>query len=336
VREVSGRPLVAVIGTGGSIAHEARHPLDLYEYADHGRILRIDELLATVPSLDEVAGTLPIPFRELSSTSIRPADWLELNELIYHLAENPALTGIVVTHGTATLEETAYFLHLTLKVEVPVVVVGAQRPSKAISSDAALNLLDAIRTASAPEARGLGVVVVANNEIQAAREVTKTSTYRLEAFRTPDLGFLGYADVDGRIVIYRRPTRRGGTSSEFDVRGLTELPRVDITYSYAGCDGGAIDAMAAAGARAIVVAGMAPGRPSPDEARAADDARRNGVVMILSTRAGSGRVIDRHLLRKQGFVPADNLNPQKARVLAMLGLTRTADADDFRRIFSEY
>src|SRR5919201_341378 len=208
-----------------------------------------------------------------------------------------------------------------LKVDCPVVLVGSQRPSNALGTDAGMNLLNAVRVAGASEARGLGVLVLLNDEIQAAREVTKASTYRLETFRSHDLGMLGYADPDGRVMVYRSPTRRHAPHTEFDVRGATDLPRVDIALSYAGADGTAIRGFAAAGARAIVSAGLAPGVTTPSETDALVQARRHGVIVVQSSRAGSGRVLPRTVVTERGFVVADNLNPQKARVLAMLALT---------------
>lgn len=327
---------VAVIGSGGTISYRARDPLDLYDYADGGTIQGADELIGSLPVPPPGLDLVPIRFRALSSTRMGPGEWLELNDLVHRVAAaHPALAGIVVTHGTATLEETAYFLSLVVKLEIPVVLVGAQRPSGGISSDSGLNLLNACRVAAAPAARGLGVLVVLNDEIQAAREVTKTSTWRVQTFRTPDLGILGYADPDGRIAIYRSPSRRHTTATPFDVRGVRQLPRVDIAYSYAGSDGAAIDAFVRAGARAVVVASLAPGRLTPDEARAATDAVRSGVLVILSTRAGSGRVIPLRSLREAGLIAADNLNPQKARVLAMLALATTTTASEIQALFEE-
>ncbi len=166
--------------------------------------------------------------------------------------------------------------------------------------------------------------------------MTKASTLRLETFRSPDLGMLGYADPDGRVAIYRRPTRRHAPDTEFDVRGVADLPRVDIAYSYAGSDGAAIRAFVAAGARAIVSAAFAPGVTTAAETDALMEARRKGVVVVLASRAGSGRVLPRMVLRERGFVAADNLNPQKARVLAMLALTVTAEVPEIERIFAEH
>jgi L-asparaginase len=229
----------------------------------------------------------------------------------------------------------ALHLNLSVQVNLTVVVVGAQRPAIGLSSDAGMNLVGALRVAAAPEARGLGVLVVLNDEIQSAREATKTSTLRLETFRSADLGMLGYADPDGRVAIYRRPARRHAPSTEFDVRGWQDLPRIDIA-SYAGADRTAIDAFVAAGARGIVSASLAPGVTTSVENEALLEARRRGVLVVLSSRAGSGRVLPRTVLRDRGFVVADNLLPQKARILAMLALTRTDDPVEAQRMFDEY
>jgi len=331
------KPRVALIGTGGTISSIGRGSLDLWEYMDAGRKAEPDELLVRFPEVAEAGEIVPVGFRAMSSANVGPADWLALDAAVHAaVAREAPLDGVVITHGTATLEETAYFLNLTLKVDATVVVVGSQRPATGLSSDAGLNLLNAVRVAGAPEARGLGVLVLLNDEIQAAREVTKASTLRLETFRSPDLGMLGYADPDGRVAIYRMPSRRHAPATEFDVRGRSDLPRVDVTLSYAGADGAAVRAFVAAGARAIVAASLPPGVTTPAEADALMEARRRGVIVVLSSRAGSGRVLPRTVLRERGFVVADNLNPQKARVLAMLALTRTDDVAEVQRIFDEY
>jgi len=333
----TAKPRIALIGTGGTISSIGRDSLDLWEYMDTGRKEEPDELLARFPEAAEAADIVPVRFRSVGSPAIQPGDWLALDAAVHDaVAREGPLAGVVITHGTATLEETAYFLNLTLKVDATVVLVGAQRPATGLSSDAGLNLLNAVRVAGAPEARGLGVLVLLNDEIQAAREVTKASTLRLETFRSPDLGMLGYADPDGRVAIYRRPTRRHAPDTEFDVRGRGDLPRVDIAYSYAGADGAAIRAFVAAGARAIVSASLPPGVTPPAETEALQQARQGGVVVVLSSRAGSGRVLPRTSLREQGIVVADNLNPQKARVLAMLALTRTDAAAEIQRMFDQY
>ncbi|HYF08310.1 MAG TPA: asparaginase, partial [Acetobacteraceae bacterium] len=236
------RPRIAVIGTGGTIASVGVGPLDIQNYTANETILDAAGLVARVPELLDVAEVRPVAFRAVPSTRIAYDEWRELVLACDRLvAEDPGLAGIVVTHGTASLEETAYFLSLTLKVSIPVVVLGAQRPATALSGDGPMNLLNAVRVAASPEARGLGVLVVMNDEIHAAREVTKTSTFRLQTFRTPDFGALGHADGDA-IAFYRRPLRRAYPETEFDVRALDALPRVDIAYTYAGADGAAIRA----------------------------------------------------------------------------------------------
>jgi L-asparaginase len=333
---MTDRPLVAVIGTGGTISSLGRDSTDVLDYPDFGTKLSVETVIERYPEIAGVARVLPVPFRAVGSTAIGPSEWLELAAIIHRLAaEQPEIAGFVIMHGTATLEETAYFLHLTLKTDKTVVLVGAQRPASALGSDAGMNLLGAIRTASAPSARGLGVLVVLNDEIQSAREVTKTSTYRLQTFRSPDFGVLGHIDGDG-VQIYRRPARRHAPDTEFEVAKLEALPRVDITYSYAGNDGTIVNALVAAGARGIVSAGMAPGIPTPLERAALERARDAGVVVVQSSRAGSGRVALRRYLETAGMVAADNLNPQKARILLMLALTRGQDVGMIRGLFTTY
>jgi len=333
----TSKPRIAAIGTGGSISAVGRDSLDLFEYGSTGIRLEPQDLLDRVPEVASVAEVVTVPFRSISSEAFGPSDWLELNELVHRTAaDDDTLAGMVIIHGTCTLEETAYFLDLTVKVDIPLVLVAAQRSINGLSSDGPLNLVNAVRVAAAPEARGLGVVTVLNDEIQAARDVTKVSTHRLNTFRSPELGTLGYADADGRVVIYRRPARRHAPDTEFDARGRGELPRVDVAYSYGGVDGTAIDAFVAAGARAIVSAAFPPGLPGSGQMAALAEARRRGVHVIIASHGGSGRVLERGTFRDNGWIAADTLNPKKARILAMLALARTDDVAELRRIFQEY
>jgi L-asparaginase len=328
---------VLIVGTGGSIAHVGRHPLDFVEYADGGRIVPASELVAKIPQVAAIADVVTAEFTAIASVDIGPKEWLGLNDAIHKLvAEHAPVDGIVVVHGTATLEETAYFLNLTSKLDQTIVVVGAQRPLGVLSTDADINLINAVRVAGDPAARNLGVLVVLNDEIQAAREVSKTSTYRLETFRSPDLGMLGYADPDGKVAIYRSPTRRHAPETVFDVRGKTSLPRVDIAYSYAGADATAIDGFIANGSRAIVIAALPPGRLPSTQENALFSAAQSGVLVVRSSRAGSGRVLPRKKFSDSGYVVADNLNPQKARILAMLALDQTSDRATIQEYFNEY
>ena len=330
------KPKVAFIGTGGTIASIGAGPLDIQDYSATGKVMQADAILERFPETALVADVFAVPYRNITSPGIGWADWKVLVETCARLvAEHADLAGIVIGHGTATLEETAYFLSLTLKVAVPVVLVGAQRPSSALSTDAGLNLVNAIRVAACPQARGLGVLVVLNDEIHAAREVTKTSTSRMQTFRAADFGALGHADSDA-IAFYRRPIRRAAPDTEFDIAGLDALPRVDIAYSYAGGDGVAIRAFIAAGARGIVSGGFAPGLGTPAETEALRAAIAAGVTVVQSTRAGSGRVYRGTRLRDWGFLVADNLTPQKARLLLALALTRTDDPEAIQEMFRVY
>ncbi|HLY90238.1 MAG TPA: asparaginase [Acetobacteraceae bacterium] len=330
------KPKVAFIGTGGTIASLGVGPLDLQNYGATGNVMHADEIIARWPETALVADVLPVRYRNIPSTAIDFPDWRALVNVCEKIAaEHADIAGIVIGHGTATLEETAYFLNLTLKVSVPVVLVGAQRPSSALSTDAGLNLVNAIRVAASPDARGLGVLVVLNDEIQAARDVSKTSTLRLQTFRSRDFGVLGHADGDA-IAFYRRPLRRCYPDTDFNVRALETLPRVDVSYAYAGADGADVRAFIAAGAQGIVSAGFAPGFPSPGQAAALREAASQGITVAQSTRAGSGRTFRGKRLAEAGILIADNLNPQKARILLALALTVTNDPDRIADMFRTY
>ncbi|MGG5887845.1 asparaginase [Falsiroseomonas sp. HC035] len=328
------RPKVAVIGTGGTIASRGAHPLDVQDYASSGLgILDAEALVAGVPDLARVAEVIAAPFTAIPSTAIGWSDWRALVAKILEMeAAHPDLAGVVVTHGTATLEETAYLLSLTLPTDLPVVVTGAQRPFTGLSSDAQMNLVAAVRVAADPASRGLGVMVVLNDEVHAAREVTKTSTGRLQTFRSPDVGVLGHVDAD-RVSYWRRPTRLLPVAGRFDITAVEQPPRVDVVYSVAGGDGVAVHAFLAAGASGLVAAALAPGFVTPAERAAMAEAIVTGCTVVLSSRAGSGRTFPTRRYGEEGFITADNLNPQKARILLMLALTRTRDRAEIAALF---
>jgi len=330
------RQRVALILTGGTIDSVGVDRLDLAWYIEAGKRLGDGELVSRVPELASIADVQEIPFRRLTSQSITDRDLFDLVALIHRLFDEDQADGVVITHGTNTLEETAYFLHLCMKRDRSVVVIGAMRPSSAISADGDLNLLNGVRVAAAPEARGLGVLVVLNDTIHSARDVTKTATYRVETFQDRDLGPLGYADNDGRVVIYHRPVRKHTTATEFDVAGLDALPRVDVVVSHLGADGSLIDAAVAAGARGIVSAGTGAGRPTPGEEAALERASAAGTLVVQSTRVGSGRTVNSPGLQRKSWSAADNLQPWKARILLALGLTKTQDVVEIQRMFDTY
>ena len=327
------RARIAVIGTGGTFAMHGRHRFDWIEYADSGVIHPIDDLLATLGELAPDLDLVPIPFRSLGSVSIGPADWLELSALIRRAAAaDPSLTGFVVTHGTATLEETAWFLDLTLALDQPVVVTGAQRPANTDGSDASANLRAALAIAASPASRGAGVLVTLGGLFFAARDVTKAASFELGAFEAPPFGPLGRVDADASVVWRRRMAER---APRHDLPpDVTTLPRVDIAISYAGADGVAIDAFVAAGARGIVSAGLAPGRPASKETSALVRAAQAGVVVVQATRAPRGTVPVQRFLAADGLLAGGDLAPPKLRIALMLAIA-AADASggiDLRRL----
>lgn len=330
-------PEVAVIGCGGTISSLGTSSLDLMDYPEFGEKLSIDEILDRIPEVASVANVIAVPFRSVGSTNVAPADWFELRATIRRLSrEQPSLNGFVIVHGTATLEETAFFLNLTLDVAQTVVMVGSQRPSSAVSSDAPMNLLNALRIAKDPQSRGRGVLVVLNDEIHASRDVVKTSTLRLNTFRSIDFGALGVIDPDG-IHFYRRADRPYAPGTVFGrIPDHPELPRVDIVYSYAGADDTFIEAAIRKGARGIVSAGFAPGIPTAAERVALESAVQSGIAVVQCSRAASGRVARRKYLLENGFIPGEDFSPQKARILLALGLALTDRVDELRGWFQEY
>src|SRR2546421_8496600 len=329
-------PRIAVIGTGGTISSLGASSLDVLDYPDFGQNLTCEALLDRFPETRLVADPLPVTYRQVGSTDIGPKDWIEIRSLIQRIArDEPAVTGFVIPHGTATLEETAFFLNLTLATAHPVVLVGAQRPASALGTDAGMNLINALRVAGSSDAQGKGVLVVLNDEIHAARDVVKTSTYRLQTFRSVDFGALGHVDGDG-VHFYRAPLRAHMPDTPFAALDLGALPRIDIVYSYAGADGALVDAAVAAGARGIVSAGFAPGSPTPQQRAALERAAKSGVVVVQCSRAASGRVAPRRRLRESGIVAGEDLSPQKARILLMLALTTTTDVTAIQEMFSTY
>jgi L-asparaginase len=330
-------PRIAVIGTGGTISSLGASSLDVLDYPDFGQKLTAEALIERFPETRLVADPITVTFRQVGSTEIGPKEWLELRALIHRTArEDPAIVGFVIPHGTATLEETGFFLNLTLAVSKPVILVGAQRPASALGTDAGMNLVNALRVAGSPESLGKGVLAVLNDEIHAARDVVKTSTYRVQTFRSLDFGALGHVDGDG-VHFYRSPLRAHMPDTAFSGLDLAApLPRVDIVYSYAGADGALIDAAAGAGARGIVSAGFAPGSPTPEQRSALERAAKAGIVIVQCSRAFSGRVAPRRRLRESGIVAGEDFSPQKARILLMLALSTTSDIAAIQRAFQTY
>lgn len=322
-----GRPQVHIVATGGTIA-------STNYYSDSSDKIGVADLLRAVPSIDSIASISAQQYANVPSSRITPADWLALSRSIADtFRARPRLAGIVVTHGTDTMEETAFFLDLTVADRRPVVVTGAMRPADGIGIDGPANLHHSVRLAADSMARGRGTMVLLNDEIFAARDVTKTNTVRPNAF-TSSRGTLGVADPE-HIVFHRLPHRTG----VFDITSVTELPRVDIAYAYAGADGAAVDAFVAAGARGIVIAGVGRGGTTAGMREAIDRALARGVIVVTGSRAGAGSVAVGSGARRGGggnaTVGAGDLTPQKARILLMLALTRTSDARGIAKVFGE-
>ncbi|MEJ7812746.1 MAG: asparaginase [Gemmatimonadaceae bacterium] len=324
-------PAVHVVATGGTISNTG------------GPNRRTgDELVRGIPGIETVATVTVEQFSNVASGSITPAHWkaiaLRVNELFRTRSD---LRGVVVTHGTDTMEETAYFLDLTVRSCHPVIVTGAMRLATDVGADGPANLRNAIRAAATPDAEGRGTMVLLNDEIFAARDVTKMNTSRMDAFAAPGMGAEGVADPDA--VAFRRPAPRRSAcaAAPFAIAEGTQLPRVDIVYSYAGADSVAIQALVAAGAKGIVIAGVGRGGSTPAQSAALQRATEKGVIVVISSRTGSGRVpvgaADSAPSSGRGAtVGAGDLNPQKARILLMLALAAGYDAAKIADAFRKY
>jgi L-asparaginase len=303
------------------------HAFDWVDYADSGIIHRIDELMATLDlGLAEI-DLVPVPVRALPSTGIIPADWCAIARVVDDALANGLADGVVVTHGTATLEETAFFLHLVHGHAAPVVVVGAQRPPNTASSDAVANLRAAVAAAASDRLAGAGALVVMNNYVYSARDAGKFANHALEAFDAPEFGPLARVEPDGGVTLARLLPPRILPTFKLPAG---QLPRVDVAFSYAGSDGAAIDAFVARGARAIVCAGFPPGRSTPGEREAAVRAVAAGVTVVQSSRAPMGRVPLQRYNQSDGVFSGGGLSPQKARILVMLALAAGLSSEDLQ------
>lgn len=333
--ESAQKPHVVILATGGTIAGTGATSTTTVGYT--AAKLGVDKMIESVPELKQVADVRGEQVAQIASESMTNEVWLKLAKRVNQLLARKDVDGIVVTHGTDTIEETAYFLDLVVKSRKPVVVVGAMRPATAISADGPINLYNAVILAGSKEAVGKGVLVALNDQINAAREVTKSNTSTADTFRTPELGFLGYMQ-DNKAHFYRMSTRKNTADTEFDVSKLDSLPRVDIVYGYANMDRVAMDADIAAGARGIVQAGVGDGSVAAQMMPAFRDARQKGVVVVRSSRVGNGIVARNGEANddKEDLVVSDTLNPQKARILLMLALTRTSNTKDIQRMFYTY
>lgn len=327
-------PHVRILATGGTIAGEAPSQTDLsYRPGSMG----VESLIGAVRDLAKLASVSGEQVAQIASQDMNDARWLQIAARAGALFAAGETDGIVVTHGTDSMEETAYFLHLVVKSDRPVVLTGAMRPATSLSPDGPLNLYNAVAVAADPEARGRGAIVVLNDDLHSARDVTKSHTSDVQAFVSPGPGLLGTATY-GRIRYFRRPSRRHTTASEFTAEGVLALPRVDVLYAHAGMSPDLVAACVERGARGLVVAGMGNGNVTSEAQAALAEAVRQGVAVVRSTRLVSGDV-GRNVEADDdglGFVAADQLNPQKARVLLKLCLARGLSGSALQDAFYSY
>lgn len=324
------RPRILVLTMGGTIAAVGHDRLDLVHYGETGRTVRIESLFEEFLEFAAIADIRSEELRDIPSHELTTRDLVQVAGVVAERMADPAIDGIVITHGTNTLEETAFLLDLTCRIDTPVVVTGAMRPASAISADGPMNLLNAVRVAASPGAVGHGVLVVMNDAILTARDVTKRSTSRLESFGATDVGPVGFVEGDGEVVFRHRPTPWVAQSA-FDMSGIEDLPRVDAITSYLGADNLLVDACVAANSAGIVVGATGAGFVPAVQERALAEAARQGVVVCFSTRTGSGRVSRR--LGPPGFVFARDLNVWKSRILLACALTVERDSQKIQRWF---
>ncbi|MDO8679032.1 MAG: asparaginase [Acidobacteriota bacterium] len=331
-------PRVHFVATGGTISNR-----------DGGR-LTAEELAKSMPGVDRYAKLTFEQFANVASSELTLQQWIELSRRINEIfAREKDVAGVVVTSGTDTLEETAFFLHLTVRDPRPVVVVGSMRNPSTLGYEGAANLLEGVRVAADPAARNKGTLVVLNDEINSARNVTKTDAVRLQTFRSREYGQLGVVDRD-RVVFFNQITQRSNERSEFDINRITELPRVDVIMVYQGATGDLIKAAVDSGARGIVVATAGAGATSGTQGEGLQYAAQKGVFVVTTTRAGSGRIApprsdganpnvtmtEAMQRRRQFAIAGEDHIPVKARILLMLALSMTRDRNEIQRIFSEY
>jgi glutamin-(asparagin-)ase len=313
---------IVVIGTGGTIAGRGETSSNTSAYACS--VLTIGEILAAIPEASSRAFLRAEQLMQTGSENFNNEHVLKIGKRVSEVLKRDDVDGVVLTHGTDTIEETAYFLHLTLKSVKPVVVVGSMRPPSAMSSDASLNLYDAISVAAHPSSRGKGTLVVANNEIHTARDVIKSHSFKLEAFRSP-YGALGYV-VEGEPRYYRTPSRDHTVQTEWSIDKLERLPRVDIVYAYGALDEAVIGTMASQ-ADGLIFAGTGNGNVAEHIVGPLVEAARNGLHVVRASRTGTGVVIRNGAQPDDdyGWIVVDDQAPQKARILLMLAMLDNAD-----------
>ncbi|HKX46258.1 MAG TPA: type II asparaginase [Planctomycetota bacterium] len=325
---------VVILATGGTIAGSAETQTQAgYTSGQVG----VEVLLAAVPQLATLADVKGEQISNVGSQDISDAIWLKLAARINALQGSSDVDGIVITHGTDTLEETAYFLNLVVRGEKPVVLTAAMRPSTALSADGPLNIFDAVAVAADPKARGRGVLVVANDDIHGARDITKTSTTDIQTFQSLESGLIGVSAY-GKNEYFREPYRLHTKTSELSLGDAEALPRVDVLYMCADASADLIDAAVAAGAQGLVTAGVGNGNMNAACLAAVQRAVEKGVVVVRSSRV-TGGFVGRNVEANDdelGTVAAGLLNPAKSRVLLKLALLGTQDPAKIQGLFDRH
>jgi L-asparaginase len=331
-----GLPKIKVLATGGTIAGAQATQADA---GYKSGTFSVDDLIKAVPQMTNIAVLSGEQVANIGSQTMNHEVWLKLAARVNEVLRDSDIDGVVITHGTDTMEETGYFLSLVVKSDKPVVLVGSMRPATAISADGPINLYNAVALAGNPDAKGRGPLVVLNDTIHYARESQKMHSTRMDTFASPNRGIAGMMNT-GKAFFYSANTVRHTTKSEFSIDGLTvaNLPRVEVVYSYANLGGDMIDALAEKGVKGIVLAGVGDGNSTDAAIAALEKAAKKGVAVVRCSRTGSG-VVDRNVEindDKLGFIAGMELNPQKARILLMLGLTKTSTVTKLQQFFYEY
>jgi len=328
------KPNIVILATGGTIAGAAASGT---QSAYTSGAVTIDAMLNSVPGIKDLATLTGEQIANVGSQDISFEIMLKLAKRVNELLSTNQVDGIVITHGTDTMEETAYFLNLTVKSEKPVVMVGSMRPSTAVSADGPLNLYNAVAVAADPNSGGRGVLVVMNDWIHAAHSLTKTSTTSVQTFMSPLRGLVGVTAY-GKDDFYSNPQWKHTTASEFDVSSVREMPRVDIVFGCADMSPDLIDASVNNGAKGIVIAGVGNGNMNQASVDAAARAAKKGVIVVRSSRVPTG-LVGRNVEVKDdelGFIASDELNPQKSRILLMLALLKPRSVDQIQTLFTAY
>lgn len=325
---------VVILATGGTISGAGASATESKYSASQ---INIDHILQSAPGIEKFSDIEADQIMQKASQDFDAKDWLLIARKVNEALARKSVDAVVITHGTDTMEETAYFLNLTVKSKKPVIVVGSMRPSTSLSADGALNLYNAVALAASDAAYNKGVLILMNDEIFAARDATKTHTTNVASFKALNSGVIGIVHY-GKVKIYYEPLRTHTLGADFSVKKMEDLPKVDIVYAYAGSDASVVDHLVESGSKAIILAGVGDGNINQKSLQRLAEAVKKGVIVVRSARLGVGNVAPNVEINDDelGFITADNLSPQKSRVLAMLALTKTKDVKKIQEMFSRY